>query len=118
MRRSNRTLTTCLLGLVSLALSAACGLPADPQEGPQWELDPVETATAEPWTPSEQWLELYAWDQRIQDLRAAGEMDQYHQEHREFEDWIIQNPDADIPCQAMQRYGPREMRDSCIDPET
>lgn len=104
---------TCLLGLVSLA----CALPADGGDPAAPTL--VETtAAAEPWAPSEQWLELYQWDQEIQDLRAAGEMEEYHEQHREFENWIVQNPDADIPCQAMYRYGPREMQDRCTDPPT
>lgn len=109
-----RTLTTCLLGLAA-AISLACALPADDGDpnAPQWGIDPVETA--EPWTPSEQWLELYERDRQIQDLRAAGEMDEYHRQRQEFADWIIQNPDADIPCETLYRYGPPEMRNTGCD---
>lgn len=118
MRLRNRSLITCLLGLAAAA-SLACALPApadDAGEAPQWGIDPVETPTVAPWTPSEEWLELYERDQAIQALKEAGEMDEYYRQRQEFEDWIVQHPDADIPCETLYRYGPQEMRDNCIDP--
>lgn len=116
MRRSSRTLTTCLLGL-AVAVSLACALPAADNGDPnasQWGIDPPEAPA--PWTPSEQWLELYERDRGIQELRAAGEMDEYHRQRQEFADWIVQNPDADIPCETLYRYGPSEMWDNCNEP--
>lgn len=114
MRPFSRTLTTCLLGLAAALTASACALPAQEHPtAPQWGIDPVETA--EPWTPSEEWLQLYERDQEIQDLRNAGEMDEYRRQRQEFEDWIVQNPDADIPCETLYRYGPQEMRDGCTD---
>lgn len=115
-----RTLTTCLLGLAA-AISLACALPAetDSEDAFGGGLDPVETEIAvAPWAPSEEWLELYERDQEIQDLRAAGEMEAYHEARRDFEDWIVQNPDADLPCETRWRYAPPEMRDApCNEPE-
>lgn len=114
MQRRLQVLTWVTSGLL-VAVSLACALPADngDPDAPQWGIDPVETV--EPWTPSEQWLELYERDRAIQDLRAAGEMDEYHRQRQELEDWIIQNPDADIPCETLWRYGPPEMRDARCD---
>lgn len=115
-----RTLTTCLLGLAA-AISLACALPAetDSEDAFGGGIDPAQSEiTIAPWTPSEQWLELYERDQAIQGLRAAGEMDEYRRQRQEFEDWIVQNPDADLPCETRWRYAPPEMRNApCNEPE-
>lgn len=122
MRLGNRTSVICLLGLGTLAASLACGLPAttgeQPQEGPQWGIDPVESA--EPWTPSEEWLELYQRDQEVRDLLAQSLNEDdadlqwdlyndYREQKNALEDYLVQNPDADAPCATLARFAPPEM---------
>lgn len=99
--------TTCLLGL---ALGAsACALP---------EGDPL--APAETWAPSDEWRMLYDWDRELRDLRAAAlaeedrdrqleQMDVYRAERAELEQYFIDNPSADAPCDTLTIYAPPQL---------
>ena len=120
MRPRNRSLITCLLGLVTLAALSACGLAVDPVLAPR-TADPTPiVADAEPWTPSEEWLELYQRDQEVRDLLAqslAEESrdaqldlyDDYREAKNSLQDYLVENPDADAPCPTLAPFAPPEM---------
>lgn len=130
-RKSRLTWATCLLGL---AISA-CALPAepaepaddrDPSQAPVSTSAPVEAA-AEPWQPSEEWLDLYNRDQSIQTLLAeamaaedpqdqADLLQQAYEEELALRDYLVQNPGADAPCEVWAAWAPPELwavRSSC-----
>lgn len=135
MSSLNRPWTMFLLGLVSL-VAVACALPADgpdPNESASAEEDPwgldqldrdlasLEAAedrhSGADWEPSEQWLELYEWDQEVRELMDAafqeGAPDSAYEEYRtakrELQDWLVANPGADVPCETQFRWAPSEM---------
>jgi hypothetical protein len=102
--------TICLLGLAV----SACAVPA-PSDGPQWGIDPVPTE--EPWTPSEEWTRLNEWDREIRAMDTRGETpeetkelwDAWNAERAEFEQYLIDHPNADAPCDVWFRYAPQEL---------
>lgn len=93
---------TCLLGLGA----SACALPAAPPSAP-----------AETWAPSEEWLRLNEWDQEIRAMDTHGETpeesrelwDAWNAERAELEQYLIDHPDADAPCDVWFRYAPQEL---------
>lgn len=98
---------TCLLGL---AMGAACTLPAD-----GGTTIPQPQASATPWAPSDEWLELYEWDAEVRALldasldeedreRQLDLYDQYRAAKVELEDYFVHNPGADAPCATRVRY--------------
>lgn len=104
--------TTCLLGL---ALGAsACALPSvEELQAPAG--DPQAT-----WAPSDEWRMLYDWDRELRDLRAAAlaeedrdrqleQMDVYRAERAELEQYFIDNPSADAPCDTLNIYAPPQL---------
>lgn len=82
---------------------------------PEWTEAPQAGGTAEVWTPSAEWLELYQWDQEVAALRdlmldtedrdeQLDLYDQYRAAKQELEDYFIENPSADAPCATKVRY--------------
>lgn len=113
VRKSFLTWAICLLGL---ATTAACYLP--PDDGTSAPGLPDPHVRAEPWTPSEEWTRLNDWDREIRAMDPEGdEWDLWRAERAEFEQYLIDNPDADAPCDVWYRYAPQELHyrgDECV----
>lgn len=99
-------------------VAAICAVAALACAAPAPDPDP---AAQEVWQPSEEWLQISARDQAVRDLlaqvleeedreRQLELYDQYRAAKAALEDWIIQNPDADVPCATLSRFAPPEMR--------
>ena len=119
MRPRNRTSVICLLGLVTLAALSACGQGIEVLAPRTADPTPMGVE-AEPWTPSDEWLDLYQRDQEVRDLLAQSLnaedrqtqldlYDDYRAAETELEDYLVQNPAADAPCETLVRYAPPEM---------
>jgi hypothetical protein len=122
VRQRNRSLITSLLGLgATLAVATACALPTPP-EPPNFDPGPgiATQVQAEPWQPSEEWLELYQRDAEVRDLLAQSLnaedrddqlalYDQYRERKNELQNYLIENPDADAPCATLARFAPPEL---------
>jgi hypothetical protein len=101
---------TCLLGLAV----SACAVPA--ASGDTSAPEPP-AAHGEPWTPSEEWTRLNEWDREIRAMDTRGETpeesrelwDAWNAERAEFEQYLIDHPDADAPCDVWFRYAPQEL---------
>lgn len=110
------TLSTAKRLLAAAALTAAllasgCAL-AEPAHHP--------AAEATEWQPSEEWLMLRSWAEEVATLRAEAidEADrdrqleiyeQYRQEKTALEDYLIDHPGADAPCDVRYSYAPPEL---------
>jgi hypothetical protein len=106
--KSGLVLAICLLGLASVACSP---VPASPDLGP--------TQSAEPWEPSQEWLDLYRWDQDVRAMRTEMLQeedrdrqlelyDEFVAARQELQDYFVENPQADAPCATRVRYAQPE----------
>lgn len=105
--------TTCLLGIALAATACKSVGEGEPWPPPEWTTPPA--AQAEPWTPSDEWLMLWEWDQEVMALNAESlaeedrdrqlELhDQYLAAKLELETYFIENPSADAPCATLVRH--------------